>query len=101
MFERAIAAGEQSVGPKHPALASPLLGAGECLFTLGRAREALPYLERAEALRAEQGVHGPRRASSRSSSRGRSMPPTRSGRSRSRARAGRSSPTPTTRSCAR
>jgi eukaryotic-like serine/threonine-protein kinase len=50
-FTAALASFEKHHGPTHPNTAYALSGLGRCLLALGRGREALPFLERAVAIR--------------------------------------------------
>jgi tetratricopeptide (TPR) repeat protein len=54
--QRSLTISETTQGSEHPDLAYPLLGLGNSLQALGDARAALPFLERAVALRTAHGI---------------------------------------------
>jgi tetratricopeptide (TPR) repeat protein len=49
-FQRALASDERRLGSEHPELSEPLTGIAQVYLRLGRAREAVPLLERAITL---------------------------------------------------
>ena len=51
MFERAIEIGEKTLGPNHPDLATWLNNLALLLWKMDRLEEAIPYQERATAIR--------------------------------------------------